>query len=244
VDNYKYCAQFATRMIGDKVGEAKVLDFGCGGGQIVKLLRNSGISAFGCEAFYGGGINPVPDELSGVIFAMQGNAIPFPACMFDVVINNQVMEHVEDIDAALSEIHRVLKPGGTVLSLFPDKSIWREGHCGVPFLHWFSKQSTFRIYYALLWRAMGFGHFTEKKSRLQWSKDFCAWLDQWTVYRSYGEIAMAFGKYFSPMQHIEDHWLESRLGPIVHLFPTQLKRLFVNKMAGMVFTCQKFELPH
>jgi ubiquinone/menaquinone biosynthesis C-methylase UbiE len=30
-----------------------------------------------------------------------------------VVINNQVMEHVEDIDAALSEIHRVLKPGGT-----------------------------------------------------------------------------------------------------------------------------------
>ena len=44
----------------------------------------------------------ISDELSGFILAMQGNVIPFPACTFDVVINNQVMEHVEDIDAALS----------------------------------------------------------------------------------------------------------------------------------------------
>ena len=35
-----------------------------------------------------------------------------------------------------SKIHRVLKPGGTLLSLSPDKSVWHEGHCGVPFLHW------------------------------------------------------------------------------------------------------------
>jgi SAM-dependent methyltransferase len=239
VDNYQYCAQFAVRMIRDKVGQAKVLDFGCGAGQIVKLLRDSGIAAFGCEAFYGGGVNPIPEELSGVILAMQGNVIPFPSCMFDLVINNQVMEHVEDIDAALSEIYRVLKPGGIVLSLFPDRSIWREGHCGVPFLHRFPKRSTLRIYYALFWRCIGFGNFTGGKSRLQWSKDFCDWLDRWTVYRSYGEIATAYGKHFSPMQHIEEHWLESRLGSIVRPFPTHLKRLFVNKFAGMVFICEK-----
>ena len=168
---------------------------------------------------------------------------PSPACTFDVVINNQVMEHVDDIDAALFEIHRVLKPGGTVLNLFPDKSVWREGHCGVPFLHWFPKQSTFRTYYALFWRSMGFGNFTEGKSRLQWSREFCAWLDQWTVYRSYQEIAIAYSKYFSPIQHIEDHWLESRLGSMARPFPTHLKRLFVRKMAGMVFTCTKEETP-
>jgi SAM-dependent methyltransferase len=239
VDNYQYCAEFAARLLSNKVGDAKVLDFGCGAGQIVKLLRNSGISAFGCEAFYGGGKYAVPEELSGIILAMQGNVIPFANCMFDLVINNQVMEHVEDIDAALSEIHRVLKPGGIVLSLFPDDSTWREGHCGVPFLHWFPKQSTFRIYYALFWRGIGFGTFTEGKSRLQWSRDICAWLDQWTVYRSYGEFATAFGRYFSPMQHIEDDWIESRLGLVVRPFPTPLKRVFVRKMAGLVFTCAK-----
>jgi SAM-dependent methyltransferase len=140
---------------------AKVLDFGCGAGQIVKLLRNTGISAFGCDVFYGGGADPIPDELSGFIFKMHGNVIPFPSCTFDVVVNNQVMEHVQDIEAALFEIHRVLKPGGTLLNLFPDKSIWREGHCGVPFLHWFPKRSTLRIYYALFWRSIGFGNFTE-----------------------------------------------------------------------------------
>jgi hypothetical protein len=48
-----------------------------------------------------------------------------------------------------------------------------------------------------------------------------------------------FGKFFSPTQHIEDHWLESRVGPMARPFPTYLKRLFVRKMAGLVFTCGK-----
>jgi SAM-dependent methyltransferase len=247
VDNYQYCAEFAARMIGDrmigdKAGAAKVLDFGCGAGQVVRLLRNVRISAFGCEAFYGGGASPIPDDLSSFIFTMQGNVIPFPPCTFDIVINNQVMEHVNDIDAALFEIHRVLKPGGTLLSLFPDKGVWREGHCGVPFLHWFPTQSSFRIYYALFWRSIGFANFTENKSRLEWSRDFCAWLDQWTVYRSYEDIVLAYSKYFTPLQHIEDHWLESRLGSMARPFNTHLKRLFVRKMAGMVFTCTKKSL--
>lgn len=247
MDNYQYCAQLAARMIRSKLHEAKVLDFGCGAGQVINLLRNYGVSAFGCEAFYEGGKYPVPDELSGVVREMQGNAIPFPNCMFDVVINNQVMEHIEDIDAAISEIHRVLKPDGTVISLFPDRSVWREGHSGVPFLHWVPKQSTFRIYYALLWRCIGFGTFTQGKSRLQWSKDICDWLDRWTVYRSYDEIAVAYGKHFSQMQHIEDHWLESRIGLIARGLPTHLKQIFVRKMAGLVFTCAKtpcFRPPH
>ena len=173
---------------------------------------------------------------------MQDKLIPFPDSMFEVVLNNQVMEHVQDLDTALSEIHRVLKPGGIVLSLFPDKSVWREGHCGVPFLHWFPKHSTLRIYYAYCMRSIGFGrfgHFTKELSRMQWSMDFCTWLDDWTEYRSYGEIKDTYGKYFLPMQHIEAHWLESRLGNIVRPIPAPIKRVFVQKMAGMVFTCEK-----
>jgi SAM-dependent methyltransferase len=105
LDNYRYCADFATRVIGDNAGVAKVLDFGCGTGQIVKLLRKDSISAFGCEAFYGGGSSPIAGDLRSFVFAMQGKTIPFPPDTFDIVINNQVMEHVDDLDAALSEIH-------------------------------------------------------------------------------------------------------------------------------------------
>ena len=117
MDNYQYCAEYARGALAD-TSQAKVLDFGCGAGQVVELLRATGVSAYGCDASYGGGAYAIPDELSEVILPMQGKEIPFPAEMFDVVVNNQVMEHVVDLDSALSEIHRVLKPGGSCLVFF------------------------------------------------------------------------------------------------------------------------------
>lgn len=237
MNNYEYCVHFAVQ--GGCGTNIKTLDYGCGAGQVVKLLQDAGVSAFGCEAFYGGGAAKVLDGLDSVVLPMKDGMIPFPNDTFDLVINNQVMEHVEDIDLALSEIQRVLKPGGVVLSLFPDRGVWREGHCGIPFLHRFPKGTTPRIYYALLMRAMGFGFHKKNKSRLQWARDFCGWLDKWTVYRSYDTIAQAYGKFFLPMKHIEDDWLDKRLGAIVRPIPASLKRLFSRKMAGMVFTCTK-----
>lgn len=38
--------------------------------------------------------------------------MPFSADTFDMVIANHVLEHVDDVDSALGEIRRVLKPGG------------------------------------------------------------------------------------------------------------------------------------
>jgi len=59
---------------------------------------------------------------------MDGDRTPFVTGSFDLVINNQVLEHVTDLDVVVHEIARVLKPGGSCLSLFPDKGVWREGH--------------------------------------------------------------------------------------------------------------------
>jgi len=42
--------------------------------------------------------------------------IPYPDDYFDIVIANHVLYHVEDIYIALSEIKRILKPGGTFYS--------------------------------------------------------------------------------------------------------------------------------
>src|SRR5262245_8237900 len=49
---------------------------------------------------------------------LNGDAqtLPFPAGVFDVVLANHMLFHVPDIDKALFEIHRVLKPDGTVLA--------------------------------------------------------------------------------------------------------------------------------
>jgi SAM-dependent methyltransferase len=243
MNNYEYCIQW----IADQKPEdgVHVLDYGCGTGKIVEELRKIGVEAFGCDVFYDGGdysksVNP--EIFGGIIRKIEHHSIPFDAGFFDYVINNQVMEHVEDLESVLSEIHRVLKPGGVVLSLFPDKSVWREGHCGVPFLHWFLKGSRPRVYYAAAFRVFGFGYHKGNKGVVRWSEDFSIWLDKWTWYRSLAEIQSAYHKYFVEIRHIEDHWLRQRLGArkiISNCLPKIVQQYVVRKLGGLVFVSRK-----
>jgi SAM-dependent methyltransferase len=50
---------------------------------------------------------------------MDIHQIPFPENTFDVAFCNHVMEHVDDYILAMSELHRVLKPGGWALIQSP-----------------------------------------------------------------------------------------------------------------------------
>ncbi len=222
-----------------------MLDYGCGAGEVVEELRRRGVEAFGCDVFYEGGDyseSLAPGLLGGVILRTEGDAIPFDSASFDLVVNNQVMEHVENLDGALAEISRVLRPGGAVLSLFPDEGIWREGHCGIPFLHWFKKGSRLRVHYAAACRLAGLGYHKGDKGVVRWSRDFCEWLDMWTYYRPRREIDAAYDKYFQDVRHIEDYWLQSRLRGLKKVaawLPASAQRLVVRKLAGMVFVARK-----
>jgi ubiquinone/menaquinone biosynthesis C-methylase UbiE len=248
MNNYQYCAHWMSEQIANsKVGNApRVLDYGCGRGQIVELLRQRQIAASGCDVFYEDG-EALPfvraDFLeTGVIRKMNADRIPFEDASFDFVINNQVMEHVENMDLVLAEIQRVLKPGGTVLSLFPDKGVWREGHCGVPFVHWFPKHSQFRIWYTAVFRVLGFGYHKENKSSLQWSRYTCEWLDKWTHYRNRREIHSSYTKYFEKIGHIEEHWFRMRVGPskpLANLLPASLQRVITQKLGFLVMVANK-----
>ena len=50
---------------------------------------------------------------------MDIHQIPFDANTFDVAFCNHVMEHVDDDIKAMSELHRVLKPGGWAIIQSP-----------------------------------------------------------------------------------------------------------------------------
>jgi SAM-dependent methyltransferase len=50
------------------------------------------------------------------LYNADAQALPFPNHTFDVVLANHMLYHVPDIDRALAEIHRVLKPHGIVLA--------------------------------------------------------------------------------------------------------------------------------
>jgi SAM-dependent methyltransferase len=68
------------------------------------------------------------DRLIGV---MRGDArrLPFPDASFDVVITSEVLEHIQDDVTAITEMVRVLKPGGrfaaTVPAWMPEVVNWK-----------------------------------------------------------------------------------------------------------------------
>lgn len=244
MNNYEFCAQWVLDQ--GRGNDVRVLDYGCGAAEIVKELRRWDVNAFGCDVFYEGGDRSTSIGAAlfdrAIIRRMEENTVPFDSASFDFIINNQVMEHVENLDSVLAEIHRVLKPGGMVLSLFPDKGVWREGHCGVPFLHWFPKDGRPRVYYAAAWRILGFGYHKGNKSVMRWSQDFCEYLDKWTYYRSRQKIDSTYDKYFFDIRHIEDYWLQQRLGgrkKIVTWLPVSVQQLVVRKLGGLVFVARK-----
>jgi hypothetical protein len=45
--------------------------------------------------------------------------LTFPTAVFDVVVSNEVFEHIPDLPRGLTELARVLKPGGVLLATFP-----------------------------------------------------------------------------------------------------------------------------
>jgi SAM-dependent methyltransferase len=106
--------------------QAAVLDFGCGEGAAVDAWRAAGYEAYGCDI-----VLDRPHEWLRLIEAPY--RLPFDDATFDLVVSNQVLEHVQDHDAAFSEIRRVLKPRGLSLHVFPPRWIPTEPHVRVPF---------------------------------------------------------------------------------------------------------------
>jgi len=97
-------------------GCTSVLDIGCGEGQISRLAGYVGASRVV-------GIDPTWAQLSvarqraGPPAYCRGVAdtLPFAAASFDAVVACLVFEHIQDVDRALGEVGRVLRPGGRFL---------------------------------------------------------------------------------------------------------------------------------
>lgn len=204
----RFVLDFALRYHREHPG-ARVLDYGCGAGRLVRAGLAAGLAIQGVDIFYAGSRAREEAQASGLlgsaIHEMTDGRLPYPDESFHLIVNNQVMEHVEDLDAVLCEIHRVLKPGGLVLSLFPSVDVFREGHIGIPFSHWMRKGSRFRFYYTWALRSLGLGTWKEQAPTCrQWALDKLEWIDRFTVYRTRSEIFATYGRYFrSTLQEID-----------------------------------------
>ena len=54
--------------------------------------------------------------------------LPYPANTFDLLLSNEVIEHVQDDRAAIAEMSRVLRPGGRALIFCPNRWYPVETH--------------------------------------------------------------------------------------------------------------------
>lgn len=60
---------------------------------------------------------------------------PYPDHQFDIIVSNQVLEHVHNHEFFFAEIYRTLRDGGCAVHLFPLKHHVIESHLWLPFIH-------------------------------------------------------------------------------------------------------------
>lgn len=96
--------------------QGRVLDIGCGTSRIILDLPNAvGMDILQNKLRW---LKPQHNQL------VRGSCdrLPFADASFDCVINSEVIEHVPDVPEIMSEMWRVLKPGGTLILGTPDYS--------------------------------------------------------------------------------------------------------------------------
>ncbi|MDP6492953.1 MAG: class I SAM-dependent methyltransferase [Acidimicrobiales bacterium] len=119
----------------------RLLDLGCGFGRHAFEALRRGAHVVACDL----GIDELhrvratvaamaeADEIGPdvVLETANGDAtrLPFADDSFDRVIASEVMEHIHDDDAALTELTRVLRPGGTIAitvpATLPERICWK-----------------------------------------------------------------------------------------------------------------------
>jgi SAM-dependent methyltransferase len=113
----EYEEQILPLVAAHLVGARRVLDVGCGEGQVARRLAGGGATVVG--------IDPVAAQLATARIRASGpayvrasaDALPFADASFDAVVICLALEHVDDFAGALAEAARVLEPGGRFLLL-------------------------------------------------------------------------------------------------------------------------------
>ena len=81
----------------------KILDVGCGTNKTEGAI----------------GLDNNPRTGADIIHDLGDLPYPFPDNEFDLVVSNHVVEHVPDVMAFVSELHRITRPGGRIRLLTP-----------------------------------------------------------------------------------------------------------------------------
>ena len=123
---------------------ARILDIGCGLGVYVRKFREFSDDVCGID-IDAKRLREGAKTTPGLMLAV-GEHLPFPDNSFDVVVLNEVIEHVHDDRATMGEAYRVIRPGGHVVVYAPNRLYPFETHGiylgkrfvfgNIPFVNW------------------------------------------------------------------------------------------------------------
>ena len=104
----------------------RILENGCGVGMYVEHLAPYAAQVIGLE--YDLQRAAEAHGRSTLVLNAAGERLPFPNNSFDLILSHEVLEHVQDDAQAVSEMLRVLRPGGRVVVFVPNRGYPFETH--------------------------------------------------------------------------------------------------------------------
>jgi ubiquinone/menaquinone biosynthesis C-methylase UbiE len=106
------------------------LDLGIGDGRVASLLNvTTLVGADVSQVALDRARTRLPD--ADLVLIEPDEPLPFADNEFDLVTCIETLEHVRDVQLALSEIRRVLRPGGTLALTTPASARWRVLYKGL-----------------------------------------------------------------------------------------------------------------
>lgn len=99
-------------------GETLLLDAGCGPGGLVKAYVGVAQQVIGVDRYVTAFHH---DAEIHTLAEADLNALPFPANYFSLITCSWVLEHLADPLAVFREYARILKPGGKIMFITPNK---------------------------------------------------------------------------------------------------------------------------
>lgn len=179
--------------------ELRILDIGCGRGELTAWLLTKGWDAWGVDTSAQYIANGRPYfERAGLpadrLRVIEDDGPPFEAAFFDVVVSNQVLEHVADLSTFTAGIRRVSKPGAVGYHIYPGRRILIEPHLRAPLVHWLPKGRSRRLAIMAAIAAGTSVDYFPNYSLRERTRIHASYIEQNTFYRSRREIATTFAK--------------------------------------------------
>lgn len=129
--------QLTRRLLPDLDSLGRMLDLGCGNGAQSLYFRPHVGRLIGLDVVPMTKDQPAVRDGEFDFVRGDGGRLPFKTGTFDLVTAFEVLEHLSDDQAAVTEVARVLRPGGRLLFSVPNKWWLFESHgASVPGWGW------------------------------------------------------------------------------------------------------------